>query len=223
MHVHRIFKLIQNDIYMHKKIIMLSSICAVIFLSILSYFNSIEGFAFILYSGGVIITSNAFVNLNTPEKACFFFTLPASQLEKFISKWLLSSCVFMLYSYLIYLLCSIISIKLSGNSFASLQVFNLMILAIFAKYMVLNSVALLGAIYFRRYPLIKTSLCIGVFISVIIAVVFLASYIICPNCMFISILHLFDKISLGAYYFFWILLMPICLVISYQRLSEYEL
>lgn len=223
MQLQRIIKIIYHDLSVQKKIIGLASLSGIIFLSILGYFNSLDGYAFILYSVGLVITSNAFTDLNTPEKGQFFLTLPASSLEKLTARWLLTGIVFMFYSYLLYLLCSLITLNINGNGLMSLHLLSPMILAIFAKYLVLNSVALLGAIYFRRYNLIKTSLCVGALISIITAVVFLASYITCPNCMYFSIMHLLEKVFLGAYYFFWILLLPICLLISYQRLKEYEL
>lgn len=223
MQTQRILKIICHDLSVQKKIIGLASLSGIIFLSILSYFNSLDGYAFILYSAGLIMTSNAFTDLNTPEKGQFFLTLPASSLEKFIARWLLTSVIFMLYTYILYFLCSLITLSVNGNGLSSLHLLSPMVLAIFAKYLVLNSVALLGAIYFRRYNLIKTSLCVGILMSIITAAVFLASYITCPNCMYFSIMHLLEKVFLGAYYFFWILLLPICLVIAYQRLKECEL
>ncbi len=107
---------------------------------------------------GLIFTSQIFMELHAPNQAYSFLTLPVSTLEKLVGSWLLTSPVFILVytvaTYAIYLLSALISgVGVSPASFFTAELGQTI-----ASYMVIQTIFLWGACYFRKNNFLKTVL-----------------------------------------------------------------
>jgi hypothetical protein len=218
MNVKRIMHLIWCDLCMQKKIIPLATLGLSFLLFLLGKGNDMGTYTSLLNTGGVLITSYAFADLHRTKRGYAYLMLPASQFEKFFSRWFLTSVGYAGFSLLVYGLFS----KFINYS-ATSAVFNASIWSVFAQYIVLQSVVFLGAIYFKRYRLLKTAVAVGVLMFVVIMLLALLVYIMNPGDMLTSWLAMMDVMSRGGYYFFWMLLAPLSLITAYVRFKEYEI
>src|SRR5579872_5309262 len=93
----RLFRLIGNDLSLHKKTILLSAIALLIFFSLFAF-----SYFFVLYVGGLTLTSMAFYDVHDKQKAHLFLMLPCSNLERWLSKWFLTSIGYIVGTLLVY-------------------------------------------------------------------------------------------------------------------------
>ncbi len=196
----------------------------------------------VLYLSGFIITSRAFSELRDERSAAGWLTLPASTLDKFASRMIITSVGYTLGVMAVYLLIALLSeginMWLFDYSHALFNPFSPMILKGSAVYLVLQSIFLVGAIYFRRFTLIKTILFLSVLSVVIILFVILASKLILGSQFSAMLRHesyfqwaLMSKmckeeiagvLAIGFRVLFWFIIAPLCYVICYYRLKEFE-
>jgi hypothetical protein len=122
----------------------------------------ISSFYIFFFLGGFIYTSRIFGELHQPEKSYQYLTLPASTLEKMVSQWLFSAVGFVLVSYILLFIVSLLGAvtasALFDIQFELLNVQNLIFTQNTGIYFVLQSIFFLGACYFRNYNFIKTLL-----------------------------------------------------------------
>ncbi len=107
---------------------------------------------------GYVLTASAFGELQSSESASQLLTLPATASEKLFSAWVLS---FLLYSTLIFSTLFILGFLMwsTAGLFIGIPVsFNIAIVPLqnLLTYLLLNSVFLLGAIFFRGKNFLKT-------------------------------------------------------------------
>ncbi|WP_224998479.1 hypothetical protein [Cesiribacter sp. SM1] len=116
---------------------------------------------------GLIFTSQIFQELHTPNRSYAFLTLPVSTLEKLIASWLLSSPIFILAytaaTFLIYLISTLVA----GMPEMALEYFTDEYWSTIANYMVIQTIFLWGACYFRKNNFLKTVLVLVVLPMVI--------------------------------------------------------
>lgn len=123
-----------------------------------------------LFLGGLLFTSRAFNELGSKEKGVDFLMLPASQFEKFITLFLISSIGYLLF----YHISSYLSFKIIEG--AQLTALNQKIernydfldnpkekVYVYYGYVILQAAFLLGATYFHKYSFIKTVLSVFIF------------------------------------------------------------
>ena len=119
-------------------------------------------FATALVAGGLLFTSTIFADLHHPLQRFQYLTLPCSNLERFLSRYLLTGPLFYLYVVAVYYVFDFLAaasaealMNLRDDSFAlsAEPVIDASLL-----YVLLHAGMLLGAIYFRSYALIKSSL-----------------------------------------------------------------
>jgi hypothetical protein len=206
----------------------LSIVAAVILLFVLfAPFTNSHNFSTyftVLYFGGFIVTSKIFNDLHDPQQAHLFLMLPCSNLERFLSKWLLSSVGFALATLVLCFVFSLLTASI--NQFNDLHPLNLTepdLWIEICKYIILQSVVLLGAVTFKSHSLIKTVLAVGCLFFVLSLFSFLVTLItFFPD-------HLAQGASMltvsltGWHFLFWVALAPICWYITYLRITEYEL
>jgi len=124
-----------------------------------------------LLIGGFIFTSYAFSQLDDKPGAHHYLTLPASTLEKFVSKWLITSVGFAFaYTVAFWLAATIINMisqavynatPYSFSFFNSFDGFETETPFLFVKiYLAVQTLYLVGAIIFRKYVVFKTPLAI---------------------------------------------------------------
>lgn len=142
-----------------------------------------ESFGAMLMITGFIYTSYSFFELSESSTSMTYLTLPASNFEKFASKWLFSTLGF----YLVFLIGYSIFAFIGINAVSAMTNFKTESYAPFAEtnwlltklYFVLSSIFLLGAITFKNYHAPKTVLSLvafniflGVMTYLIVRVVF---------------------------------------------------
>jgi len=137
----------------------------------------------LLILGGSLFTSSLFSELNNQQSGQIFLTLPASNLEKYASKWLMSTIGIVLWItitfWLFQLILGFVTSTFYGYGLDTLSVFgepygigmygesfsvNWVIIQI---YIATSSIYFLGAIAFRKYEFFKTVLATFLFNLVI--------------------------------------------------------
>ncbi len=183
----RFWHLMQREFAQNKKILLL--IAAASFLVVggnaLGWaYNREHGYhefsyGFYLLVGGFILTSLSFTEMNRPDGKLFYLTLPASSLEKFISRWLITGLGFAILFTLGYWLTTIIAKALGLGIFdfniGEFNPFTAYNLLFFQIYLAAQTIFLLGAVYFRKFAIFKTVLSatlIGLCLIIISAIVF---------------------------------------------------
>lgn len=125
-------------------------------------FHHIEVFTAVLFVGGFIATSGAFREVHRKETNQSYLLIPASPLEKVISKiafytvgWIILTAVwYTLYILVVYGAGEL----LLGSHYPLHGPFHPQLLTVYAHYIVLQSIFLIGAIFFRRTNFFKTAL-----------------------------------------------------------------
>jgi hypothetical protein len=177
--------LLRKDFYTHYKtyLIALGAIFSILFIinisSIVSYhswnFNSVF-YPLTLFISGFIFTSISFRDLDRDESRISFLTLPASVLEKFMSKLLITSIGYVIVSLALFFIFSVAAFLISHLIFGySHPVFNPLSKDIghcIILYMIMQSAFLSGAVYFRGNAFFKTI--VSAFVICIIYVIFVA-------------------------------------------------
>lgn len=127
------------------------------------YEGSFPGFLFL---GGFIITSIAFAqDMFSRTGQHNWLTLPASTEEKFLAKALLTAIAYPVVLTIIFTLSSVVIEALAllffGNPFTMFNPFGPYVGKMILHFIVVQSVFLLGATYFRKAHFVKTVLALG--------------------------------------------------------------
>ncbi len=166
----RFWHLMQREFAQNKRILFM--IAAVAFLvvggNLLGWAYNREhgvhefGYGFYLLVGGFILTSLSFTEMNRPDSKLFYLTLPASSLEKFLSRWLITGIGFAVFFTIGYWITTIIArglgIAIFDFNIGDFNAFTKENLLFFQIYLAVQTVFLLGAIYFRKSAIFKTVL-----------------------------------------------------------------
>ena len=120
-----------------------------------------------LFIGGLIITSLAFADdIFSKNGQQEWLMLPATSLEKFLSKGVLTAFAYPIALIVVFFLASVIIEPLLllffGNPITLFNPFTRDIVSQFATYWVWQSIFLLGATYFHKGHFFKTILSLGV-------------------------------------------------------------
>ena len=242
----RFYLVLRRHMMYNQKTLLVSFAAAGAFLLVVSFLNtftsrgefSIETFNILgmvlLFVGGFLLTSRVFNELHTPARGQFFLTLPASNLEKLATAWLVSAPVYTIIALLGLTLVSLLASLLSALAFGSgIMVFNPLtkpVIFMAGIYLVTQSVFLLGAVYFRKNNFMKTLLALFVIQAVISTVLSLVFYLMFGRGGFqltgeeIMVFPAFltEWLPRIMKVVFWGLTAPFFLVVSYVRLKERE-
>lgn len=236
--INRLFKLIINDVSLQTKTIRIFAIAMLVFFLIMpfSLINNPDVYLVILYIGGFLITSSAFKDLHDPLRAHHSLMLPCSNVERFLSRWFLTSigyAVALLVMYYIFILVhffillSFANFDVAYQHIKPMNIFRLDIWASIGKYIIFQSVVLLGAMMFKKYSLIKTALILGCFFLVLNIFSLLIYIMFFPH--FFTDLHANIRIMTppitinGGYFSYWLFAAPVFWYATYLKLTEYEL
>lgn len=200
-------------------------------------------FGMTLFIAGFIITSRAFVEVHIKNRNHDWLMLPASSLEKCLSRLLLTTIGvgigMIVYFWLFSLLAAGLSTLLYGRAYPLFNPADREVGLLLANYLVLQSIFFAGAIYFRRAHFIKTVLAISAFVVALVLLTAVAMRAIVPrelldltapnpleNLDFSAIApflqHAARVVSLIAKIFYWAVLAPLFWVFAYFRLTEVE-
>lgn len=251
----RFFLLMRNELFIHRSffIIFLAATVGVLFvLSSARFFSgSIRMIVFpnlyfiFLLIIGLIITEKTFRGIHDDVKGPAWLTLPASSFEKYSSRLFFCTVVIaagsMVFFFLLSLLSECINHLLFEPSHLLFDPFKGQTLASTYKYFIVQSIFMLGAIYFKKNPFVKTVLGLVVYvfifiISIAIALkIFFGGYFLDlqSGSLDAAIVMLFDEslaltkiwsiIKDSVYVAHWYVLAPLCWITGYIRLKEKEI
>lgn len=222
--------LIKHDFVINKNIIFTTAVtlAIVLFLYALIFGNYSDNFhpaayVLLLFIGGFWVSSLAFKDLHDKQKSYIFLTLPCSNFEKFFSKLLLTSAGYILATllgfYLLSLLAAAVGLLLLKHGQPLFNPFHDDILLYIRDYIILQSVFLLGSIYFNGHAMTKTILSLACLALAFVLFTFLIVVLFLGPFGLLSLWHVFIGIFSSV---FWLLLAPCCWFIAYIRLREVE-
>jgi len=201
--------------------------------SLLSLHN--QSFKILLILGGYLLTASAFKTLHQRNQVGFYLCLPASTLEKFLSRLLLTSVGYIAGLSFLFFTFSVLAAGLSSLlSDSTLPVFNPLNqgnLELMALYLITQSLFLVGAIQFKSMHFIKTiaSTWFVLMILVILTIVILWAVFDTPfnhQHFNISLIDInFESLKSTASvlkYLFYFGFAPFFWLIAFLKLKEYE-
>jgi hypothetical protein len=176
---------------------------------------------------GLIFTSQMFQELHTPSRSYAFLTLPVSTFEKLIAAWLLSSPLFVLAYTAVTFVIYLISTLVAGTPDIVFNYFTPAYWSTIANYMVIQTIFLLGACYFRKTNFLKTLLVLvvlpivfGLFAGLMVFLFFGSTNInIGPDTITINE-TVFPNLGLVMKFLWYGVLGPYMLLTTYFTLKE---
>lgn len=203
------------------------------------WFNRIW-YPVILYLGGFLFTSLSFHELVADAQRQFYLTLPASNLEKFASKWVVTAIFFPIAYTLLYQVVALgigVAAKYysGGYELEQLSLFGDFQRFHIRLFMVFQSVFLLGAVVFQRYSIVKTTFSLMIVGVGLLVFLYLCLRLVCPEYFngFAMVepgpqpkegfdLWIEDTLWTAVQYAFYLLIWPTLLLIGYFKLKEKE-
>lgn len=172
----RFLQLMLNDLRNQFRMLAITSVAALgvylIIYVLMVYNQEIEPLYHVLYPitllvGGSLFTSISFIDLHHPQQRYYYLTMPCSNLERFLSRWALTSVCFLLFSLLFYVAFELIGQTITQLLFGQVHPFfriaNEVTRNTMMSFFVVHAVVMLGAVYFRKYHLVKTVLSVFLF------------------------------------------------------------
>ncbi len=139
-------------------------------------------FGIYLLGGGLIVTGMAFQDMHHPLERYRYLMLPCSNLERFLSRYLLTGPLFLLYATLTFgaidWLANLLVERWSGMREPLLSPFSLQSLVLMRVYLFAHILVLTGAICFRSLALLRTMLFVLLVFTGLLAVGYLSMRII---------------------------------------------
>ncbi|MEM6345499.1 MAG: hypothetical protein AAF927_16525 [Bacteroidota bacterium] len=250
----RLGLLLRNDLQKFYKPVLYASLAAIGYI-IIEYFAQVsdflnqdggtrihhnETFGIILMLGGFVFSSFSFYELHQKERGISFLMIPASQLEKWLSRFILTSGVFTLFIWLLYGLSTIIIGAITHSVWelplTHFEWFGGDTLLILRLYLVLQSIFIAGSLFFGRLSILLTPISLG---ALALLLFLLATGY--ARVLTIGITEGWDLSPKGDYrnstdfmntvnfvlkpilqQIFWWTLAPFFWVVSYFRLTETE-
>jgi hypothetical protein len=121
-------------------------------------------FSAVLVGGGLVVTSTIFADMHHPLQSAQYLTLPCSNLERFLSRYLLTGPLYYLYVLIGYAVfdraAALIADWMMGTHGAPFAPFSSQMWDVTLFYFGVHALMFWGAIYFRSYTLIKTALAV---------------------------------------------------------------
>lgn len=212
-----VFLLLRNMVFLHRSALMVSLLAIAGVLGLLSFLDAYGGtvnlkfhrnlFLFTFFPVGILLTSRIFKNLHHPLEGHSWLLLPASALEKTVSKILLVTVVYTIAWILFFIVFSFVSEgvnKLLVNRFHPLfDPMDLLVFKCTILYFTLQAPFLIGSAYFKKHRLSKTVLTLlGIFFLLALCVFSAATVVFkgVPNNLDIQMIfhRIDDAISTGA-------------------------
>lgn len=196
--------------------------------------NMLIVYAFVFFIGGLIFSSQVFMELNSPNQAYSFLTLPVSTLEKLFGSWLLTTPLYILVytfvTYTIYLLSTLIT----GFAISPFEHFGWeAYFELIGAYLVIQTIFLWGACYFKKNNFLKTVLSLIVFVSALCLWGVFLVWVLFGEQRELSVTPSETQEAINSFleawlaptleFLFWGVLGPFMLLISYFTLKEREL
>jgi hypothetical protein len=121
-----------------------------------------------VFLGGLLITWRLFGNLHTDTGGSAWHMIPASLLEKFVSRLVLSTviytCGWYLFFFLLYAIYEAFSLWFFESSYMIFNPFDETVLRATVIFWICQSIMLFGVVYFRKYAFVKTVLAVAFYL-----------------------------------------------------------
>lgn len=191
----RFFRVLGNDLVLLELRRILFASVGLMAIGVLIYLTNVNApaneddpiagalFGALLLGGGMIFTSMIFNDMHHPLERFHYLTLPCSNLERFLSRYLITAPLYLVYSIVLFsvfevlanLVCSILQ---DGATVPLLNLGSDQVRALMLAYFICHVFVFTGAVWFRSYALIKTLFASFVFWSAFGVVAFVAMRII---------------------------------------------
>lgn len=240
----RLALLIRNDLQVQFKsslVIIITIISGLTLISLLSKLDHRvlslhnQSFKVLLIFGGYLTTASAFKTLHQRNQVGFYLSLPASILEKFVSRLLLTSVGYIFGLSLLFYIFSVVAAGLSSLlSDTTLPIFNPLNkenVKLMGLYLITQSLFFAGAIQFKSMHFIKTvaGTWLTIMILFIIIMFFLWLTFDTPlsaqnfNFTYIDINFKYLNSAISVFkYFFYFGFAPLFWLIAFLKLKRYE-
>ncbi len=137
----------------------------------------------VVFGGGILFSSASFKEIHNPQTAVHYLLLPATSLEKFLSKLILTTVGYLIGTAVFYFIftaaVSLLKLAVYGSLGPVFDPFDISIYSMFYWYLVIQSMFLLGSVYFKKMAFFKTILtliifffALSIFTGIIIRIVF---------------------------------------------------
>jgi len=250
----RFFLLIRNDLFLNRSYFLIFSGVIAVIILLLSILEIIKpgsdiiyraNYRILLYVAGILIGGKIFKGLHNEVQGSAWLTLPASILEKFLSRLILLEVLVPLWLMALFFLMSLflgLGYSVFAGSFPDVfNPFNRDILMTTLRYFILISVYHLGLIYFKKDALGRTFLSLFIY-QLLLFVIAIAGFRIFFGELFSDFLFIADPLRTipellngngqleqlwsitkwAIHIVFWYLLAPLCWLTGYFRLKEKE-
>lgn len=193
-----------------------------------------DTFPLVLMIGGIFFTASIFRNLHTPLENIHYLMTPVSVPERFLTKYLVSGPLFVVYLLLVWFVFEILAQTLSrllfGTAGLFLDITDPHITSSIAAYLQIHILVFAGAVFFHRYTLLKTLatyallLGTGVFLAVLTLRLRFAGLFESGEFAFDAESQVNLDMPLQAWHFdvLWLLLCLWILYLAYLWLVDYE-
>lgn len=247
----RFFLLLRNDLLRNYRTLLIAAgaVAAIYFISTIPaiFFSPgsttqdfhIGFYPMFLFIGGFLLSGAAFSEIHQAQKNVAYFMLPASTIEKYVSKLLLTSLGYTAASVAFYYLLSLLSAGIAaiftGWSFPVFNPFAHKVLTGVAVYLVTQSLFLFGGLYFKKHPSMKIlfaqlgiAVALTIFFLLVLRIVyhdFFHGMHFFNNYIFNDVVafeRLVRTLSTIIKYLFWIGFAPYFWILGYLRLREAE-
>lgn len=228
----RLSRLIVNDLKINSKVIFISIAAVFVFWTLLSLGSggvlSLLLYSFALYVGGFVMTSRSFKELHNSEIAYHYLTLPCSNFERFLSKWIITSVGYAIALLALFLFYNVLQIgihyMLFSHGIPFINIFDPLLWHSIETYIILHSIVFLGAVVFKRYSLLKTALFVGCLMLVFTiftgSISFHLFSLWTPYAVQIQNVGELVSFVLNA---LWFAIAPFCWIVTFNRIKEYEI
>lgn len=175
----RFGSLLRNELRLnHRNILIVAGgvLAVLLFISVLTGYNGGSGgaefyyvwYGITLLGGGFLYTSVAFRELNRPTTGHVYLMTPASTLEKFLTKWLLTTFGYVLAHLVVFSLYVLIMNGLhstwSTEQFSEFSLSSAQgpVPILIQVYLCVQSLYLVGAVWFNKFEFFKTPLALNI-------------------------------------------------------------
>jgi len=217
----RVIKLIKQELISNQKFVVLFSVSILVINIILSSLFSLDGpeTTYVPHIAVIIVmlsilTSFSFYELDNPEQGIFYLNFPATNFEKYLSRWILTLLGYLIIGIIIYLVVCIYvyllnssqsNFTISRPNYSLLNPANVNFISSLSSYIFFHSLFFFGAIFFKKNEAVKSIISLVVLIFLFYAILFLLHRIIIPD---LSITFFLNP-NYGG-------------IVNYQRILEFQ-
>lgn len=173
------FQLMKIELFLNRKLIMwLTLVFGLLFILTAKTVPQLSPlYQIALFGGGILISSSSFKKIHEKNTAMLYMTLPVSTATRYLSLWLMTGPIYLIFITFLYALGMILSIF--QGLFFYFDIFSFSYVCL--NYLILNAIFLWGSVTFKKLSLIKTLfslLIFGIVLAIIKGIIFQGPWLI---------------------------------------------